>query len=143
MISVIAIWVSVMIVSAPRYQRETWYSNVLPQCVSCQNYQDQFLLLRGRFALWALCKDLCKDWTASWRIGPTLLLGCRSSSLFHWHTCGEDCGVRFSRDKVASACSVDLLFLGEGSPREKKGGHCPLCAPPPNRKRGHLLSDNK
>ena len=26
-ISIIAIWVSVMIISAPRYQRETWYSN--------------------------------------------------------------------------------------------------------------------
>ena len=29
MISVIAIWFSVMNISAPRYQRETWYSNVL------------------------------------------------------------------------------------------------------------------
>ena len=61
--------------------------------------------------MWALCKN----WTGSWKIGPTPLLGCRSGSLFHWSTgdCDEDGGVRFSRDKVMmSACSVDLLFLG-------------------------------
>ena len=40
--SVIAIWVSVMISSAPRYQRETWYSNVQgcgPLSVACSSIQ--------------------------------------------------------------------------------------------------------
>ena len=54
----------------------------LSSCVpSCQNYQDQFLLLRGRLALWALCKN----WTGSWKIGRTPLLGCRSAGSLFQH----------------------------------------------------------
>ena len=40
-------------------------------CVPCEDYQDQFLPLRGRFALWALCQN----WTGQLENWSTSTLG--------------------------------------------------------------------